>query len=505
MLRMMSQSGIRTSFHLSWCLVLAGCQGAGGSDEVAETGSTESTDSSTGSETETGIDTETSTDTETGSEEVDILEQLQAIEGMSVEELPPLQGPRGEIRLFDLHYLQPADHANPEGPWFEQHVYLQHVGVASPMVLFTTGYDMYLESSYRSEPATLLLANQLTTEQRFFGTSRPDPLDWNLLTIEQAAADHHRIVEALQPIYQASWLSTGGSKGGMTSVYHRRFHPDDVDATIAYVAPHSFSLADERYPIYLEEIGDPICAQALRDLQVEALSRRAALMTLLIQTALAENYTFQRVGSYELVFESAVVDLRWAFWQRSGKEWCDSIPSPLTSDGGIHNFINTHVRYRSYDDARIDVFEPYYYQATHQLGSSTITEPHLEGLLEHPIETDWDSYIPAGTTVDHDPAAMLDISEWLASEGERLMFIYGEWDPWSGGAFDPTGAADTHIYWVAEQDHNEATLSNLPSDEFEQAMTTLLGWTGMNLDLDETSARRAEVVPQPAPHGLLPR
>ncbi|MFP2912532.1 hypothetical protein ACLESD_47465, partial [Pyxidicoccus sp. 3LFB2] len=32
-------------------------------------------------------------------------------------------------------------------------------------------------------------------------------------------------------------VSTGASKGGMTSIYHRASAPKDVDATVAYVAP----------------------------------------------------------------------------------------------------------------------------------------------------------------------------------------------------------------------------------------------------------------------------
>lgn len=499
---------MRTS---SWCAVLlvalAGCPGAAddaGSDEL-EGSSTDTASSTSDSESSGASESESESasesESETGGAPLDLLEQLQAIEGMSVEELPSEDE---GVRLFDLHYLQPNDHAQPEGPWFEQHAYLRHRDATAPMVLATSGYGLFYDPAYASEPTVLLDANQLNTEQRFFGTSKPDPLDWTLLTIEQAAADHHRWVAALKPIYASRWLSTGVSKGGMTSVYHRRFYPDDVDATLAYVAPHSFSPADERYPIYLESIGEPACAQALRDLQVDALARRDALLPLLLETAMLDGYTYARYGSEARVLEAAIVELRWSFWQRSGKAHCAFIPDANASDQDIHAFLYQHVGWDAYDDAMLAYYEPYYYQAAHQLGAGAITEPHLAGMLEFPL-TSWDAILPAGTTLDHDPAAMLDISAWLAGEGERLMFVYGEWDPWSGGAFDPSGAIDTHVYWVAEQDHTGAVLGALPDAEFDEALAILEGWMGLAREIGEARPLRSLVQPHPLMRGIVPR
>jgi hypothetical protein len=52
---------------------------------------------------------------------------------------------------------------------------------------------------------------------------------------------HHR---GAQNHLQGKWVNTGASKGGMTSVYHRRFFPNDLDANVAYVAPLSYSQED---------------------------------------------------------------------------------------------------------------------------------------------------------------------------------------------------------------------------------------------------------------------
>ena len=165
----------------------------------------------------------------------DIADRLAAIEGMTVTELPDAEE---GYRAFMLNFDQPADHNHPTGERFEQRMLLMHLDTEAPMVFHTHGYSLWTFPFTTGFPYPMA-ANELRVEHRFFQDSRPASGDWSLLTIEQAAADHHRIVEAIRPIYDTgSWISTGASKGGMTATYHRRFYPNDVDATVAQAAHH---------------------------------------------------------------------------------------------------------------------------------------------------------------------------------------------------------------------------------------------------------------------------
>src|SRR6185436_7501028 len=117
---------------------------------------------------------------------------------------------------------------------------------------------------------------------------------------------YHHIVAVLRPILTGAWISEGGSKGGETSVFHRRFWPDDVDGTMAYVAPINLGLPDYRYDAYLDGIGPPACRQALKDLQVELLDhRRAMLEQRAADEAVTASYAYSRVAIAPAV-ESAV-------------------------------------------------------------------------------------------------------------------------------------------------------------------------------------------------------
>jgi hypothetical protein len=408
---------------------------------------------------------------------VDILVRLQALpELASVEELPTN---RTGYRYFMLQWDQPVDHQHPEAGRFQQQATLIHRDPRAPMVLLHTGYaNWYFD--FPAEPTRLLRANQIVVEHRFFRTSRPTggPDDWQHLTIAQAAADHHRIVAALQPIYDGAWIETGASKGGMTSVYHRRFYPDDVDGTLAYVAPISFGAPDYRYEAQVERLGPPACRQAIRDLQVELLrDRRQALVDRATSQAMIRFHSYRRIALPAAV-ESAVVALEWSFWQFEGVDSCPTVPPVTASDDQVWAFLDQVSPVSSSADLDLAEFEAYYYQAEAELGYPGTMDEHLDGLLQFEPEAYAGAYPVDVSLPAFRPAAMTDIDEWVRRDGVRLLFLYGEWDPWSGGEFELGGAADS-LRVVAPQAPHAAGIGDLVRADRDALLAHLEAWTGV--------------------------
>ncbi|HET6922282.1 MAG TPA: S28 family serine protease, partial [Anaeromyxobacteraceae bacterium] len=241
-------------------------------------------------------------------------------------------------RLFWLEVEQPADHAAPGGPAFRQFASLLWRGSGRPVVLATNGYGASRRPG-PSEIAALLDASQLAVEHRFFGPSTPSPVDWSLLTIQQAAADHHRVVESLKPVLGGKWISAGASKGGMTAVYHRRFYPADVDGTVAYVAPISTSTSDAAYVAFLQAVGTAECRQALESVQHALLARRAEVQPL-FEASAGPGDGFTTFGPAR-AFDYAVVELSFAFWQYgSGLPACAAVPAPDAAPEALFAFMD---------------------------------------------------------------------------------------------------------------------------------------------------------------------
>jgi hypothetical protein len=175
-------------------------------------------------------------------------------------------------------------------------------------VVHTTGYTLF---TYRSDLGRHLNANELEVEHRFFGTSMPASRDFGKMDIVQSASDSHRIVELLRPVLGGKWLGTGHSKGGMTTVYHRRFFPCDVDGSVPYVTPLSYSLDDPRYGPWLQNLGGQKYAQCrpvFRDLDRGIIAGRASFAPQL-------RGTYAKVGSRENALWEMTGMMSWGLFQ----------------------------------------------------------------------------------------------------------------------------------------------------------------------------------------------
>ncbi len=419
-----------------------------------------------------------------------IVDLLEAVPG--IESVTPLSTDHQGYDRFDLRFRQPVDHADPGGATFVQQMTLLHRDAGAPMILTSTGYHNYY-GDYTNELTDLVSANQLVVEHRYFASSRPDPADWSYLTIEQAAGDHHAIVEALRPLYGAAWISTGGSKGGMTSVYHRRFWPDDVAGTVPYVAPISFGAPDYAYDAFVDNLGTPACRTALQELQIELLdNRRAMLEASAGAQADADGHSYTRVALAPAV-ESSVASLYWAFWQYYGALWCGSIPAPTAGDQELWEFLDFIAPVSDSSDDSLDTFDAYYFQADVELGYPGTMDTWLDGHLAFGAD-DYTGFTPVGVTEPpFRPEAMQDIDAWVQAEGAQLLFVYGEWDPWTGGAFELGGATDSALLTVARGTHGAGISDLAPADQ-EIALAKLEAWTGVEPDVTVLLAAKPRAV-----------
>jgi len=431
----------------------------------------------------------------------DIADELRAIDGMSMVTEYDYDGPG--YRFFSMLYTQPVDHDQPDGPTFSQMMTLIHRSYDAPTVLATTGYWNYLGGS-RTEPTVLLDANQLVTEERFFSDSRPDPADWDKLRIRQAAADHHRIIAALKRrIYKGVWVSTGASKGGMTSIYHKRFYPDDVDAVIAYVAPISFGAPDDRYQAFFDTVGTSACRQRLHDFQRMALTRRDEIKPMIVDLVNQEGYQFSYSGGLDTAIEDEIAGLEWSFWQYMGTQFCNSIPQAGATAAAIYNFIDQDGGLTFSADRYVDLFMPYYFQADVELGYPGYEASYVQDLLLYKDVVRPDP-LPSGFDHTYDPSAMADIADWVKHNGDDIMYIYGEYDPWFAGAFE-LGTTTNAVELVAAQATHGASISQLSSADRDTALSTIEAWTGVQPSFPAAFARPLppRYTPRPPPWLLL--
>ncbi len=395
--------------------------------------------------------------------------------------------------LLGVTFELPVDHADLAAGTFPLHTSLRHRDSDSPLVVLTSGYFDYY-GGRTVELTEALAANQVSIEHRFFGASQPDlaadPGAWRYLTIRQMADDQHAVVAALRSIYAGAAISTGASKGGMTAVFHRRFYPDDVDATVAYVAPLSLGAPDARYASFLDTVGPSSCRAALRALGTELIAnRRDMLEVRAAAEAAAKGYAYTRV-SLPAAVESSIVALEFVFWQYFGVEACEAIPAPSATDDDVWGFLEGVSPVSDSADEPTAAFAPYVYQAYAELGFPALGGAHLEAYYRFG-DADYAGALPVAQPAYDDGAAMRDI-EVFAATAPRLLFVYGAWDPWTAGAFPQAVAS---LQFVQPQGTHRTELADLSATARAEAGAALASWTGLPVRFGDDARARA-----PSPH-----
>jgi len=409
----------------------------------------------------------------------DVIDELASIPGLTVVEERPEPAPG--FRFFVLSYTQPVNHLDPSRGSFQQRLTLLHRSESAPTVAFTTGYDLPI-APFRSEPTAVVDGNQVGIEERFFTPSRPEPADFGDLDIYQAAADHHRVIEALRPLYTGRWLSTGSSKGGMATVYHRRFFEGDIDGSVVYVAPNDVvDTEDQRYVDFLDQVGNAECRDRLRAVQRAALERRDQIVPVLEQVAAEVGLTFDLIGSADRAFEVSIIELCWTFWQYGLERDCELVPAADASLGELIEFVGDVIGLTGNSDDNLLPYLPFFYQAGTELGYPDIDQlsAHLADLRRYPGLDTPRNFVPLEIPMEFDPLAMVDIDGWVKEQGDKLLFIYGQNDPWTAEPFEPGPGTTDSFWYVAPGANHGARITTLVASEQVEAVDTVRGWAGL--------------------------
>lgn len=403
-----------------------------------------------------------------------IEQKLRCVRGLTFKETKTPE-PDVNYRTFDIFYVQPVNHANMSAGSFKQRLVLLHRNETQPMILQTSGYFIF--GIAETEATALFGTNQLQVEHRFFGNSKPNPLNWSMLTVQQSATDFHRITVAFKKIYKARWVNTGASKGGMTSAYHRRFFPNDLDGTLADVAPLSFSKDDPRYIQFVEHVGGEkyrACRAALKTVQIALLKNKQQILP-----KITGSYT--QIGNKEVVFEHAVSELPFIFWQYGNpldaKAGCQKIPVN-GSAAELFAFLQTVNNLSSYTDQSLSHFQPYFFQVATQLGGPGTDRSYLAGLVKYPFSVD--QYTPKGVPLSYSNLLMKDVQAWTRNQSNRMMFVYGEFDPWSAAEFPISQDANQRYKFVVPGGNHGSTFMDLPPSHRAAAIRILSVWLNKN-------------------------
>lgn len=409
--------------------------------------------------------------------------ELEQLNG--VIEVEPLRSDTFFLEKYLVRVEQSVDHGKKNSPVFSQRVYVGYKGRTRPTVLVTEGYTAHYAAwpKYVEELCLLLDANLVFVEHRYFGESIPDSTTWKYHTIEQSASDHHRINRLMKNIFSGDFVSTGVSKGGQTTMYYNYYYPDDARVWVPYVGPLNFSIADERVNPFINQIGSEDCRRKIRDFQVLALERQDDLMEDFISRAKKEDYHFGIAGGYGAAFEYIVLEYPFAFWQW-GDIPCENIPSADAGDSTVLAHLLSVSPMDYFADEGIEGMWPFFYQALTQIGYYDYDTTGMGQYLDEISDLTFSFMAPEGTGPKFKKKYMRRVNRHLQKHGNNMIFIYGEYDPWSSTGFTPDNGKTNALRVVKPAGSHTARIRNLPEDLQHQVLDSLEKWMDVPVNRD---------------------
>jgi hypothetical protein len=404
--------------------------------------------------------------------EVSTFEKLASIKNIvSIEK-------RDQVSHFDENYEiwfeEPIDHNDLSKGTFKQRVFLGFESDTLPVIVELRGYGIGPESA--GELAKHYKANQLTIEHRYFNDSRPEEIDWNTLTIENAAKDQTNIINAIKNTLfpNTKFISTGISKGCQTTMAHRRYFPKDVDACVCYVGPLNYQREDPRVYEFLNTVGTKEDRNKIKTFQELCFENRDALLNMMKKVAEEKGMTWE-FGANNAI-DYTILEYSFAFWQW-GKP-INSIPSANASVDDIYKHLIEIVGYGFFEEKAVDKLQPYFWTALTEQGIYGYeTAPFKKYFnTEEIYKFDW--AFPEGITKEYNLKPMKDIKTFLDNSAEKMLFIYGEYDAWSATAVELTDDASTReVYkFVRPKGNHRDRIKSFDEDSQKQIYGIIDGW-----------------------------
>ena len=393
-----------------------------------------------------------------------------------ITEIKPLES-KEFAEKYVTYFTQPLDHDRPELGSFRQRVIISHIGFDRPTVIVTEGYGAgyALSPRYREELSKMFNTNMVFVEYRYFLESTPNPRDWQYLTAESSADDLHAVRQALKDIYPNKWIATGISKGGQTAMLYRTFYPNDVDITVPYVGPLCYGVEDGRHEPFIRQVGTEDERRKIEDFQLEVLKRKSTLLPRFEKHCQEKKYEFN--ASTEEIYDYSVLEYSFAFWQWGTP--VSTIPANNASDDEIYKHFMA-ISEPSYF-AKGGGNESFFVQAARELGyygydirpfkkylSITSSKGYLKKLMLPDDAKD----------IKFDKTLSKKITKFLKKNDPKMIFVYGEIDPWSAAAttwLNTDKKENVHIF-VEPRGSHLARINTLPEEMKQKAISILKKW-----------------------------
>ena len=451
--------------------------------------------------------------------------ELEALDG--VKEVKEMWSTPQYQEKYMVIFEQPLDWSDPSKGTFPQRVEVLINMNPRINVMETEGYCLNDKVSkfvdilsVQQETVSMFDGNYIDVEQRFFGDSRPADMDnegtkyWEYLTSANSANDYHKIYTELSKVLGDKWIAEGTSRGGLMCNVYGYYFPDDMDVYVAYVAPCSDGLDDDRFYSFVNtEIGETAYgaeeAKRRRDLvtkfQVEAMRYKGENLRQFEKT-LKKN-TYVDGVSAGVLYDMVVLDAGVQFWQAGHDIEKITKVLDMPDNSKKERKAKQKAVYKLLlslqqpaDWATDFVAFPYYVGTAKEYGqyhydfsylrkalkeeglenTISVTEEMEENFLQNLVfnEEQRKEFV-------YDGCFRESLVDSMSVTNAKHMMIFGGTDPWISVGLIPDETANENIKYFINPDYpHSSKMSNLPADSRKEALKIMSEWLGEEVNAD---------------------
>jgi len=131
-----------------------------------------------------------------------------------------------------------------------------------------------------------------------------------------------------------------------------------------------------------------------------------------------------------------------------------------------------------FDDANITELRPFFYQALTEMGYYGYNLNEFEPYIRHVDNPIFTFTLPEEYEVSFNPQLSVDLEAYLASEADRFIYIYGEYDTWSATAVTSTGDTHSRIF-IKEGGSHRTRINNMPPEQRDEVYQTIQSYLSL--------------------------
>jgi len=125
----------------------------------------------------------------------------------------------------------------------------------------------------------------------------------------------------------------------------------------------------------------------------------------------------------------------------------------------------------------MESIKAFYVQAWYQMGYYGYdTEPFSELMTKNDVEGYLQKvFLPKDVNLEYDRESMLRVQKFLDENDTKMIFIYGEYDPWSASAVK-FGEKKNMMKIVKKRGDHATRINNLPEEQRNLVIETIKKW-----------------------------